>query len=355
MTLSPPRPVSVFEGKLLTILRAIVRLEPVEIAVPLLSEPQAAPPGLGRNAVELIQESLIHGCILFLARNGGWRRDRFLRDGKPSEGRLWQRTDPYAMPLEFSRRSLDWLVWLASARWDDPPAALDKPELTWTVADRLVVLLSLDALQDTDCFAALRFRSAAAGDGLVRLAFPDQFVASTMDPDFSPWFSNLGGAVIEALQSWLAQRWIQVEKSKSQLGDWTSLAACGREQERVLNAFADSCEKGGRLDLMRFVLQSAAALFRPDVTIEGLYPGLQSAGPARLADRVEVARRALALPRQVVWLRERERQARGIGYLDEGYPAAQLWLSDWERLDGDRLAAKADELLHAAEPIQVGN
>lgn len=355
MTKSPPRSVTPFEGKLLTILRAIVQQEPVELAVPLLAEPQAAPSGLSRAAVELIQESLIHGCVLHLARSGGWRRERFLRDGKAVEGRLWQRTDPGAMPLDFSRRSLDWLVWLASARWDDPPGAIDKPGLTWTVADRLLILLTLDSLRDADCFATLCFRPVAANDGLIRLAFPEHFVASTVDPDFAPWFSEAGAAVLESLQTWLAQRWIEVEQAKSQMGDWQSLAECGREQERILTAFADAAEKAGRLDLMRFTLQASAPLLRPDATIEMLYPGLHTAAPARLADRVEVARRALALPRHVLRLREAERRAGTIGYLDDGYAAAQQWLSDWERLGGDRLAAKADELIHAAEPIQVGN
>lgn len=355
MTEAAPRPVTAFEGKLLTILRAIVRQEPVEMAVPLLAERQAAPQGLSRPAVELIRESLIHGCILFLARSGGWRRERFLRDGKPVEGRLWQRTEPVQMPLRFSRRSLEWLVWLTTGRFDDPPANLDKGEANWTVADRLLLLLTIDALRDTDCATALLYRPAVAGDGMSRLAFPELFVAATIEPDFEPWFSPLGAVIVESLQSWFSQRWIETERAKGQMGDWQVLAACGREQERTLAGFVGRAETAGRLDLTRCILLASRAVLTPDATMESLYLGLQAAGPARLSDRVEVARRALAMPRVVLRLRECERSARAIGYLDEGYPAAQLWLSDWERLDGDRIAAKADELIHAAEPIQVGN
>ena len=52
-------------------------------------------------------------------------------------------------------------------------------------------------------------------------------------------------------------------------------------------------------------------------------------------------------------LRDWERRARTIGYLDEGYSVAQLWLADWERLDGDALAERAEKLLTEIEPLKV--
>jgi hypothetical protein len=44
-------------------------------------------------------------------------------------------------------------------------------------------------------------------------------------------------------------------------------------------------------------------------------------------------------------------RARGIGYYDEGYAAAQLWKADWEDLAGDRLCAESRARLHALEPL----
>jgi hypothetical protein len=52
-------------------------------------------------------------------------------------------------------------------------------------------------------------------------------------------------------------------------------------------------------------------------------------------------------------LRDWERRARTIGYLDEGYSVAQLWLADWERLDGDALAERAERLMTEIEPLKV--
>src|SRR5262249_58512971 len=93
--------------------------------------------------------------------------------------------------------------------------------------------------------------------------------------------------------------------------------------------------------LWRFRRGAAAAGRRLGGPRGGVAGGLQGAGPPRLADRVEVHRRALALPRHLDRLQRWERKARGVGFLDEGYAASQVWKADWEQLGGDELAARA--------------
>jgi hypothetical protein len=44
---------------------------------------------------------------------------------------------------------------------------------------------------------------------------------------------------------------------------------------------------------------------------------------------------------------------RTIGYLDEGYSAAQLWLSDWEQLGMDEVAERAEAVTTEIEPLKV--
>ncbi len=296
---------------------------------------------------------MIHGTILFLCRVGGWRSERWLRGARPVAGRLWERTPPADMPLVFTRRSLDWLLWLATTRQNDEAAPADGDRSGATIADQLLVFLTFDALRDSDFHAALRFKPIVAENGLVRLAFPEDFVSATVEPAFGPWLDGLGSVAIEALNPWLAQRWVELEQRKGQIGDWPALAAIGREQDRVASVFAAAARDAGRIDLARFILEAARAVLLPDVTPETFFGGLQAGGPVRLADRLEVQRHALALPRQVLRLRDVERRCRGIGYLDDGYSAAQFWLSEWERLEGDALAQRAAALLDSVEPLKT--
>src|SRR5262245_51509478 len=137
-----PKTVSPFEDKLLKITRAIVGQIPVDQALSHIAERSPRPAVVSRAAAELVAESLTKGCILFLARVGGWRRERFLRYGKPSDGRLWDRTAPVEMPLVFSRHALEWLLWLTAHRPDEAQTGLTLTHAELTPADRLLVFLT---------------------------------------------------------------------------------------------------------------------------------------------------------------------------------------------------------------------
>jgi hypothetical protein len=348
-----PKAVTPFEGKLLKIARAIVGQVPIDQALLHVAERNSRPKVLSPTAAELIAETLTNGCVLFLARVGGWRRERFLRNGKPHDGRLWERTPPTEMPLRFSRHSVEWLLWLTADRADDVQASLAFTEAELTPADRLLLFLTFDALRESEFATALRLQPAIAANGLVRLAFPQEFTAATVEPQFPAWLDGLGAMIMEALEPWLIERWIQIEQHKREIGDWPALAALGREQDRMLTMFASAAESAGRPDLVRFLLRVGAAVLPADVSKDMFSGGLQGTGPARLGDRVEVLRMAVAVPRQLLRLRDWERRARTIGYLDEGYSVAQAWLADWERLGGDALAERAEKLMTEIEPLKV--
>jgi hypothetical protein len=351
---APPRTVTPFEGKLLRLLRCFVRNVPPEQALPHVLERNPRPAKLSRACVELVEDTLAKGCMLFLARAGGWRRERFLRGGRPRAGRLWERSDPAELALTFSRHALEFLLWVTAQKPGDSDPPLTLPDAELTPADRLLLLLAYDALRDTEAGPALLAKPAFARHGLVRLAFPEDTTAlEESDPDFAPWMTGLGAAILEAVQPWLADRWVRLERGKAQVGDWKALAALGQAQERVLTAFTDAAERADRPDLVRFVLHSAGVLLAPDLPAAFFFSGLQGTGPPRLADRIEVHRRALALPRHLGRLAAWVRRARGVGYLDDGYAVSQLWLADWERLRGDELAARAEGLLRQVEPLKV--
>jgi hypothetical protein len=346
-----PRVVSAFEGRLLRILHAVLRQAPPEQVLPLIFERIARPASLSRTSVELIADSLAKGCMTFLVRAGGWRRERFLRDGKPRDGRLWERGDPAELGLAFSRHSLNLLIWLTAYRPGDQKPPLELPNTELTAADRLLVFLVYDLLRDTEAGPPLSALPAINRDGLIRLTCVEDFAGTTTDPDFGPWLTGLGAAMLEALQPLLRDRWVAVERSKAQIGDWSAMRHLGAAQERVLTAFTDAAEAAERPDLVRFLLWTASTVLSPGVTPEAFLGGLQGTGPPKLADRIAVHRRALALPRHLERLHRWQRQARGVGYLDEGYAVSQLWKADWERYDGDELAARAAALVRQIEPL----
>src|SRR5579883_2752466 len=84
---SGPRSVSRFEYNLITLLRFLLGHVPLDQVRKILPEKIAAPECLSRNAVHLVRDSLAKGVVLYLVRAGGWRRDRYLRNGQPVTGR----------------------------------------------------------------------------------------------------------------------------------------------------------------------------------------------------------------------------------------------------------------------------
>src|SRR5579885_3581881 len=131
--------VSRFEANLLRLLWYFLRREPPERALPLLENRCPVPPCLHRNAVRLIQDTLAKGCVFLLARNGGWRRERFLRGECVVEGRLWQRTPPAELGLTFSAHSLHFLIWITANRPGDSQHAWNVPERELTPGDRMLL------------------------------------------------------------------------------------------------------------------------------------------------------------------------------------------------------------------------
>src|SRR5438094_9971884 len=93
--------VSRFEANLLRVLYSVFGRVPVEQILPIVLGALPRPHCLSRDAVDLVQDALAKGCVQWLARNGGWRRERHLRGTRAVEGRLWERTPLAELNLEF--------------------------------------------------------------------------------------------------------------------------------------------------------------------------------------------------------------------------------------------------------------
>ncbi|HLW63978.1 MAG TPA: hypothetical protein VKS79_01585, partial [Gemmataceae bacterium] len=114
MTTVAPLPVSRFEASLLRLLRSCLRYGPGDASPPTPAGKITAPKCLSPNCVHLVRDSLSKGCVLYLAKAGGWRRERHLQKGQPATGRLWERTAPEELGLSFTVQSLHFLVWLTA-------------------------------------------------------------------------------------------------------------------------------------------------------------------------------------------------------------------------------------------------
>ena len=351
---SSPLAVSRFEAVLIRQLRSFLHA-PGDPAPPPTGPAGrlALPKGLSPACLHLVRDTLSKGCVLYLAKVGGWRREKHLQGGQPRTGRLWERTPLPQLRLSFSKHSISFLMWLTAGR-PDKPEPWSAPEDELTPADQFLMFLAYEGVRETEAQQTLRGRGLIQRNGLIRLFFPEDFGgASGAAIDFATWTDGVGAAILEALQQRLQQRWLEIERGKTQIGDWTRLRQIGQSQDAALSVLLAACQAARRPDLARFLLRAMADLLSPDLTPQFWIGGLQGNGPPRLAERLDTQRSGLAVLKQVEKLGQWTRQARGTGYLDDDYAVAQVWLGDWERHLGDDLVAIAHGLLRQLEPLKV--
>lgn len=343
--------VSRFEADLLRILWFFLKRLPAEQALPLLVARHGRPRCLSRSAVECVQNALAKGPVLLLAR-GGWRRDRHLRQEKAVIGRLWERTPPRELGLVFSKHALQFLIWITA----ENPKAGRPPwtQATLEIGDRFLLYLACEAVHLTEISPALLRLGPWVAHGLCRLAFPDEYAPLRLaeKPDFGPWTTGSGACILEALQPSLTERWLRIERGKEQIVDAARMRDLGRAQELALRVFLDAVDAAGRRDLARFLLPVAAELLRERASSQA-WIGQVDARGLRLADRMETYRSAMAFLHAIDRLREWDRQARSVGYFDEGYAAAQLWKADWERWNGEELVARGRAVIREVEAVET--
>jgi hypothetical protein len=348
--------VSRFEAHLLQLLYYFLQREPLERAAPLVEQRMEPPPRLSDGCLRLVKSALSRGVTYLLASRGGWRDERHLRNGKPASGRLWHRTEPKDLGLTFTRHTLDFLTWVTSARPGDKAPAWGPSHDTLSDGDLVLLYFAHEGLRATpDSLGApsLRRRAPFVSHGLAWLAYPEDFTQAPegASPTFTPWMTGAGACVVEALQPELESRWAHVESSKERIEKPEAMRALGRSQERALTAFLEACEKAGRRDLARFLLRAAGRLLGPGAQADMWVGSLQMAGQ-RLADRSEVYNAAAALMRSLDRMAAWARWARAQGRFDDEYASAQLFLSDWEKHEGEELTARAHAIIRSLDPMR---
>lgn len=340
--------VSRFEANLLRVLRGLLHQGPREQVQALLSKPMPRPKCLSRDAVELVQDALAKGCVQFLARRG-WMRERFLREGKVVEGRLWDRTAPVELALTFSPGTLEFLLQLVSHKIGE---VVPKVEAL-TVGDRFFLFLTFDVLKHLSPADEVRKHWIPLyQDGLCRMAFLEELAEGKQRfrIDWQTWTTGLGACILETLQGWLAERWIEVERKKERITAIARMRRIGAAQQRVFGEYLDALEQTERRDLARCFLDAAKRLLQ-DQPSSRKWTGNLDVGRERLADRQAIYREALAFLAQLERLHAWHQRALGVGYFDDGYHAGQLWKADWERHGGEQLFEQARAILREVEPI----
>jgi len=121
------------------------------------------PLSLSRTCVELVADGLAKGCMTWLARSGGWRRERFLRDGQPRTGSTLGAVGAGHAGSGVLTAFVEFLVWITAHR--PGPEAAAGVRLLKLTRRPLLLFLAYDLLRDTEADAALRAVPATATTG----------------------------------------------------------------------------------------------------------------------------------------------------------------------------------------------
>jgi hypothetical protein len=193
-------------------------------------------------------------------------------------------------------------------------------------------------------------------NGLCWLAYPEDFVQAPPDavPNFAVWTTGVGSCILEAMQSELAQRWIQVEANKERIAAPVSMRALGQAQEKALTGFLNAVEAVGRLDLARFLLRAATVIVNP-YAHAGMWTGALHTTGMRLADRTAAYEAAMVFLHQMPRFQTWANRARATGFFDDGYHAAQLYLADWEQYEMASLCERAHDIVRQMDPLRQGS
>lgn len=345
------RQVTRFESNLVKIVHAMVGRAPAAQVLKLLVRRWARPRCLSRDCVALIQDALAKGCTYWLA-TGGWRNETYLRGEAAKTGRLWQRTSPEELGLEFSVFGLDFLMWLAEAdvSHDDVWQPFESDSLT--SGDQFLLALAFDAVAETEIGLHWAASEPFANDGLCALLHPELMgqTSAEFTPSFEIWMTPAGQHVLEAVQPRLAQSWLHLESAKATIISRDRMTALGNAQRITVAAYLKAIDQAGRRDLARWLLIALRDSVAGSAEISRWIGSVDVKG-LRVAQRTDVYRDAVAFLAAADQLSNWHGQAANTGYFDEGYAASQIWKSDWERYNGEATCTTARRIAREAEPL----
>ncbi len=345
------RTVNRFENSLLQILQAVFGRGSTDRAIKNVLREADAPKCLGRDAVLVMQDMLAKGTVSKLARSGGWRRERFLRGERSATGRLWERTPSARLALQFSPRTVEFLIGL-TAFPAGHPFYRKRPSKNLTLGDRWLHFAIYDRLRGAGLEKEMQTWPVMRDNMLVQLLHAHDFLDSPpkQPADIELWLTDDAGlAILEVLQSRLAVAWAETEHTKRRLRSPEQLLRASQFHADLLSGYLAAVEKIQRRDLARFLFGVWNRLLPDDETAR--IPWLQEVhlDDLRLSERAELYRHALGTFALAERFSNWNDWARGIGYYDEEYEIAQHWKLDWEQLGGETVTARSRRLASQAD------
>lgn len=339
---APPARVSRSEAELLDLAARII--SPTQRYITALREPPRRVvriKQIGPTAMSLLQQILARGVSAELLRRGGWetRRTLVADPGSPgtsqvARGRLWER-HPRLPPLHFTSASFRLLSWLRAEDVAAPKAVLQF-KAPISVADELLVYFAAE--QIIKAGGNLQ-QPAFLRSPLCQLAFSNHLASAEPLPtlDFRPLTSGDGAIVLEALQSELARRVVDIEKAKHECVTLDGMVRIGAAQAHAFAGLFRAVDLvvPRRRDLAGFMAEAARSLL--------------AKGPERICPdhrwwvealdlRAPLAARQAAFSAAATFLRTIGQLGRWlddagiVAHFDDDYVDAQLLLSSWEYL-----------------------
>jgi hypothetical protein len=340
--------VSRFEQRLIQITRSLLGFGSTDSLGTWLAQKHVAPPCLSPVTVQLVQETLSKGIVRRLAELGS-RSERFVSGGQVVAGTLWERVPMERRALHFSRNVLAWLRWAVEHNVIDPPSMPDVEEPSLTLADRLFFAFAAQSLAKlgVGLVQNVMRNPVFCRNGLVWLEHHQLLTRCRVlgKPDFRRWFSPKNQWALEAWQTPLSEAWIDSTFACSNETDIGDLRRVGEAIERLAEDFSEAATAAERRDLGRFWLVAAWSVASRGGFESDRWFAKMSLAALAMHQRQTLYWAGLAIPRIVserltAW----NRDARNIGYLDDGYVASQLFKSDWERLAGDSVVRQLGPL-----------
>ncbi len=350
--------VAASEADQLTVARALVGQETLAAAEGVVRRWRNMPAAarykgkIGPTAMRLMQGTLAKGAVLQLARRGGWRTLRFLEEGAPVRGRMWERHRPG--PIRFSAFAMLLVRWLTEA----PIARTDCPILEAipeTPGDELLMYLAVDLCRKMDCGDTLAKQAAFRRSGLVWLGYPDVLAHHGVGVPEPRMFERLlepdAVVLLEALTPDLTERWTQIEMKKRGVVSAQEMIRLGGTQAAVAHGFLSALDKYHRRDLAQCLLRAAARVLEKSETAADWVGRLEAKG--RIADRARARSAAAAFLKSLELPARWAEEARAVRFFDDEYDSVQLYLALYDELS-DRSIVRARAIVRALEALDVG-
>ena len=297
------------------------------------------------NDLDVAKRTLSRSVVRWVVESS-WSSQECLCGGSRQNGRLWSRHSAPATQLEFGPVSSLLLQAALEGRLLDSVAreALSRKACSSvgavTIADRLTFAMTGDSLRHTELGRAIASLGLRSGCDYVLWTAPEDVPDSLWADDdrLSKQLSESEPWGLEVMSHHLASTLLRLELAKWRSHEPAEVINTARLQSKLLKQWVGPCHEQGRPDLNVPLLSTVRnGLQFSERTCSGLGARLAR---GRGVDPTQLQKSLMVLGPALMRFQELADSLREVSYFDEGYEAAQLWLSAWETHEGGRLVER---------------